>query len=455
MIATMVTRTVAATGQDMSETLSVGSTVRVLAWLAFLEYILLCPSLKANDVLWGAAFVAVAALHLLICDAQRGIREMMSLHNAIWLGLIIYALPIYVLGAITDISVLLEMDQTSLDDAARLSFISIAVAGLTIELLRPWAVPLHRVALRRIADASCERQFYVAAVLAAVYGANYLTSGALDLVLTRNRFEITQAFETGKMWLIQYLMTGVTIAFIYQHFQRPTIRRRGFYIGLVSIVLFWAMYLSLGNRRGILTVVLAAAVCFVARSANGKRTVGILLLTFAVAGLIGILRQDTSAVVPDQAFLIGVSNFLGEFIYPGFTLVHMVELGQPPTFEFTWLSMLYEFISAQLQGQSFAFLAHRFALDVAPPGGDIMGFAYLPITEAFLNFGTFAAVLSGAVMLTSVMFLAWIFQNKAWMYLILLSLTLDMNRSEFVAMVLQFTIIAGGFLLTTKIRFNR
>jgi hypothetical protein len=160
-------------------------------------------------------------------------------------------------------------------------------------------------------------------------------------------------------------------------------------------------------------------------------------------------------VAPDQVFLIGVSNFLGEFIYPGFTLVRTVELDQPATFEFTWLSMFYDFISAQLQGQPFAFHAHRFALEVAPPEGDIMGFAYLPITEAFQNFGAVGAAVSGAALLTSVLFLAWVFRNEPWIYLVLLSLTLDINRSEFVAMVFQFAAITGGFLLTTKKRLNR
>lgn len=426
-----------------------------MAWLAFILYLLLWSSqLHADAILGCSSFIAAVAIHGLSCDARRGIRELMSLLNAIWLGLLIYALPIYVLFALTDISVLLDLDPQALTHSAWLTFISIAVAGLAVELLRPWGVSIHRAALQRIADACGERQFHVAALLVIVYAVNYLGSGVLDLVASGNRFEIIQAFETGKMWLIQYLMTGVTIAFIYQHFKRPTSHRFSFYLGLASVLLFWAMYLSLGNRRGLLTVVLAAVVCFVARSANGKRAMVMLLLTFVAAGLIGLLRQDVSAVAPDQAFLIGISNFLGEFIYPGFTLVHTVELGKPATFEFTWLSMLYDFISAKLQGQPFAFHAHRFALEVAPPEGDIMGFAYLPITEAFQNFGAIGAAVSGIALLASMLFFAWVLRSEGWIYLILLSLTLDINRSEFVAMVIQFFMITGGFLLTTKMRLR-
>jgi len=440
-------------GSSVSEMPRRGSVARSMAWLAFISYLLLWPQvLDAGAILGCAAFIAAVATHGLIFEARRGIRELMSLLNAIWLGLLIYALPIYVLSSLTDISLLLDMEPQALIHSARLTFISIAVTGLTIEFLRSWNVDIHRAAMQRIAIVSGNRQFYAAALLTIVYGANYVNSGVLYLVASGNRFEITRAFESGKMWFIQYLMTGVTIAFIYQHLLKPKARNKDYFLGLASVVLFWMMCLSLGNRRGLLTVIFAAVVCFVARSSNGKRPMMMLLITFCAAGLIGILRQDASSVSADQAFLVGLSNFLGEFIYPSFTLVRTVELAAPASFEFTWLSLLYDFISAQLLGQPFTFLAHRFALDSTLPGTEVMGFAYLPITEAYQNFGAIGAALSGAVMLTTVLFLSWICRNRAWVYLMLLSLTLDMNRSEFAAMVVQSSIVVSGFLMTTKIR---
>ncbi|MDE2429549.1 MAG: hypothetical protein KGM99_12520 [Burkholderiales bacterium] len=430
--------------------------MRTTAWLAFIVLLFsLSSPLDAEDILGCTTFVVAVASHAWMYEARSGIRELMSLKNAIWLGLLIYALPIYILSATTDITLLLAMSPESLSGAARISFVSIAVTGVAVEFLRSWGMSLHRHALRQIASESSDRQYYAAAILVVIYGGNYLSTGVLNLVSSGDRFAITQAFETGKMWFIQYLMTGVTIAFIYQNFQRSTLRGANYYIGLISVFLFWALYVSLGNRRGILTVVFAASVCFVARSSNGKRVAVWLLLIFLIGGAIGVLRQNIADASPDQFFLLGVSNFFGEFIYPGFTLVHTVELDMPASFDFTWVTMLYDFISAQLQGVPFGFLAHRFAVEVAPSGADIMGFAYLPITEAYLNFGVIAASASGVALLVTVLLLAWICKNRAWVYLILLSLALDMNRSEFAAMVFQFLIVIGGFLLTTKIGFEK
>lgn len=426
---------------------------RSVAWLVLLIYLLVAPTpLDANLVLWCSGYITVVTIHGLARDARGGFRQLMCLHNAVWLGLLMYALPIYVISAITDISLLLDMKTVSLRYAAKLTFISIAVAGITLELIRPWAISLHRLAMVRIGAKAGARQYLVAIALVAVYGANYVSSGVLNIVTSGDRFAITQAFESGKMWFIQYLMTGVTIAFIYQHLKQPRARHAGFYIGLMSIISFWVMYLSLGNRRGILTVILAGAVCFVARSENWRRVAATLLLVIIAAGSIGVLRQENATAPTDQALMLALGNSLGEVIYPSYTLVKSVELGNPSSVGFTWLSMPFEFVSARLLGQPFAFLGQRFAIAAAPTDGDLMGFAYMPITESYQNLGALGATFSGATLLTSVLGLAWICRRKPWVYVLLFSLILDMNRSEFSAMLFELVMISGGFLLTKKVK---
>lgn len=432
---------------------SFSSLARSVAWLALLLYLEVVPMPLGDNVILGCSFVvAMIAIHGWACDAGGGFRQLMCLHNAVWLGLLMYALPIYVFSAIADISLLLDMEAGSLKYAAKLTLISIAVAGLTLELIRPWGMAMHQSAMRRIAAQSGERQYFVATVLVAVYAVNYVSSDVLYLLTAGDRFEITRVFETGKMWVVQYLMTGATIAFIYQHFKQPQERDASFYIALISVILFWVMYISMGNRRGILTVILAGAVCFIARSKNWRRIAAALVLVFMAAGTIGVLRLDTSNAPPDQALTLLLGNSIGEFIYPGYTLVKSIELGRPLSVGFTWLSMPFEFITAQLFAQSFTFLGQSFALAEAPAGGDVMGFAYMPITESYQNLGALGTTFSGAVLLTSVLGLAWIFRCKPWLYVLLFSLVLDMNRSEFSAMLFEFLIISAGFLLTTKVK---
>jgi hypothetical protein len=427
------------------------SGVRCLAWLVFIIYLSFVSDSFDGDFFLGCIlFIAAVTICRLIAEAGRGVNEIISLLNALWFGLLMYALPIYALSVFVDISVILDMDESALAHSAWLTFVSIGLTGITVEILGPWSALMHNIALQRIAHPSEDRQFYLAVFLPLIYGLNYIDSGVLAVLGSGSRFEVVQVFETGKMWFIQYLMTGITIAFIYQHIKVRSKLSLEFYLILFSVLSFWAMYLSLGNRRGLLTILIAAAVCFIARSANGKRALVMLGMAFIAAGLVGIYRQDLSHADPDHATLIGLSTFFGEFIYPSFTLVHKVQSGEGPAFELTWISNAYQFILAQLKGEQFLFLGPRFAHDVAPPGGVVMGFAYLPVTEAFLNFGNIGAIVYGVVFLTSILTFAYIFIGFGWVYLMLISLALDINRSEFVPMVIQLSIIASGFLLTTR-----
>ena len=426
---------------------------RSVAWLLFIVWLAFLPSgLTPNLILLCSGLVVFLVCHRLISERKRGISRLFSLLNAVWFGYVLYSLPLFLLYSLTDISSLVDMTASAVLGAAHLVFLSVCLTGLAVELLASSSFMIHNVALRRISRVTASRQFYIGFVLLAIYALNYINSGVLSLLSSGNRFEVTQAFESGKMWLIQYLMTGVTIAFVYRNFLMASVRNFSYYLGLFSVVVFWVLCLSMGNRRGLISVFLASALCFVARTQEDRRVLVGVSITFLAAGLVGVFRQDFGAVAADQAWLIAVSNFFGEFIYPGYTLVHSVELVRAPSFEFTWVSMFWDFLVSQLQGQRFEFYAQRLALEVAPSDGEVMGFAYLPVTEAYVNFGSVGAVLSGATMIGSLMFFCRIFIRFEWVYLLLLSVVLDINRGEFVPMVIQFFLICCGFLLTTKMR---
>jgi hypothetical protein len=418
-----------------------------------LVYLLVTPKPEPLGILGCSAVAIFCIVHAAAIDLRSGVRELFSLQNAVMVGLVAYAVPILVLFTLVEIPMVLDMERASLQRAARLTYTSLAIAGIVSEILRAWGSKLHRYCFKKIASDRTRRQYYVLTLLVVIYAANFLRGDVVALLGSGNRFALSLEFETGKMWLIQYLVTGATIAFIYEHAARRVAQNSNFYYGLTIIGSFWVMYLALGNRRGLITVILATAVCLIARNLRGRRIITLLLLTFVVGGLIGVVRQGDIAALGDEPGLIGLTNFFGEFIYPGYTLVETIDKGRQPTLEFTWLSVFYKLMAAQLSGEPFNFLAHQFAIDAVPAGSDtVMGFAYLPITEAFQAFGAAGAALSGAAVLSSVLLLAYASRKRAWIYLILFSLALDINRSEFGAMVIQFSIVLIGFQATKILR---
>ena len=360
------------------------------SWVPFSIWLILVPTLAfwphsfdSTTILLFSIIVVLLAAYGLSLEAFSGIQNLFSLLNALWLCLLIYALPLYVISSLYDTSILIPLEPRALADGARLTFISIAVSGFSVELMRSWGSAIHRKSIFLIAQARESRQFYFAIFLTILYLVNFVNSGVINILSSGNRFAITQAFENaenGKMWLIQYLMTGVSIAFIYQYLLKPQTRKLSYYMGYSSIVIFWLLFLCLGNRRGMISVVISAVVCFIARSKNSRKPIILLFFAFIISGAIGVFRQDTSSVSIDQVSLINITNFFGEFFYPGFTLVETIAQRNEPSLDFTWVTMPLSLISSQIQGNPFEFLGQRFAQDFAQAGSEVMGFAYLPIT---------------------------------------------------------------------------
>ncbi len=432
---------------------NIAPALRGLCYLSVLVYTGLLPYLDSVDVFLCGFLLLSCVTHVVFKEIKTGSKSIVSLKNALLVGLLFYGIPIFLLFSVVEIPVVLDMERTTLRHAAKLTYMSLAITGIASEMLRKFSSSIHKSFIKRATEEGDQRQYFILAIMLLIYASNFVRAEVFALLGSGNRFALTQEFETGKMWFIQYLATGSTIAFIYQHAARRVNRDRNYYIGLFCVVSFWSIYLALGNRRGILSLVLAGTLCYSARTAKSGRVFVILLVTFGIAGAIGVLRQNDGDLLADQAFLIGITNFFGEFIYPGYTLVETVSQGRQPTFEVTWVSMIYKFIVAQINNEPYLFLAHQFAADATPAGTEVlMGFAYLPITEGYKAFGTVGASLSGLGVFTTVLLLARVCKNFPSVYLILFSLVLDLNRSEFGAMLVQFFIVAIGFQLTRRFK---
>lgn len=428
--------------------------LRMSVWIYLFLSLLAMPYEYNNGTILAISLVVLfTTFNGFYVEAKWDPRRIIGLHNFVWAAFVLYSTVLYLSYSITDISYLIGMDDASVRRAARISFISVAATGAFLEVIRSKVNRLQDIAYSNISHCITTRQYWIAVLLLAFYLYNFLATDTIYLILEGNRFATTKNFETGKMWFIQYLMTGVTIAFIYQYCKRPISRNFDFYLGSISIGMFWMIYLMLGNRRGIITIALAYLACLVARTEQFRKAINIVVIVFIFSGLIGVFRLDTSEVASENTILLTVANFIGEFIYPSYTLVETLGMHNEPTLSFTWLTMGIDYFLSLFSGEQFYFLGQRFANSISSPNSEaVMGFAYLPITESYLNFGIFGAILSGPMMLGSIFGLAWIFRKKPIVYLLLFALALDINRSEFTAMFMQLIIIAFGIIITAKVR---
>jgi hypothetical protein len=141
-----------------------------------------------------------------------------------------------------------------------------------------------------------------------------------------------------------------------------------------------------------------------------------------------------------------MANALGEFIYPWFTFQFEVQSDAPPSGDPIWITAALRYMSSLVGGDPYLSAAQLFAMKVHQASDYAMGYAYTPLTEAYSAFGVAGAILAGpAILLT--LFVAMKLPGKAAFFVILSALALDINRSEFFSMVIQFLIVSFGFYL--------
>jgi hypothetical protein len=213
-----------------------------------------------------------------------------------------------------------------------------------------------------------------------------------------------------------------------------------------SITAFVLLQVTLGNRRDYLylALFLIASTATRRRAALGLRSALVVGGGFALFVLLGVVRQvllDPRLALESPLLLALRAN---EFVYPIQTLVHYLTAGADFRYGATYVLWPSLFVPRALWPGKPDSLGIQFLLD-AFGTREWQGFAFTPVTEAYLNFGWAGPPLLGSVVGA---LLAWFVRTapaRPARYLIAFALVVDFNRGEVGAAVYAFTLIAAGF----------
>lgn len=352
-----------------------------------------------------------------------------------------------------------SFEKSTIDQGFFLSFTSVSFFGLLFELLN--VKRIQRVSplisadyfLRRVQPFPYTVVAIVSMLVIAYYGSMF-ASGAFAMIGKADRLSLLDATETGKVWLMHYLLTGATIYYLYCFGESKLARLQNkWFVGFV-LASFWCCYFVLGNRRGILTVLLATGVVFAwKRHLRLAHLVAGSAVVLVLMG-IGIIRQGDIGL--DS--VIQIIDAIGEFYFPHLTLLQAIKNSDIPHFGGTFISWLPDFIGAKLNGDSYYFLAQQFARNTAPTGTEkFMGYAYMPLTEAFINFGVAGALLAPLAIVGTFWAMEQVFGRRSLPVLTVSAMALDINRGEFGAIAMQYTffLLSGIFLISAAFISNR
>jgi oligosaccharide repeat unit polymerase len=215
--------------------------------------------------------------------------------------------------------------------------------------------------------------------------------------------------------------------------------------GIAGFVLF---HLSLGSRRDYLAmfIFLAGVIATKRQAVIRLWTVVAGSILFVALSALGILRHvlvDPSLLArgPVDLFLSG-----SEFVSPIQTLIHYVNISRPLRWGWTYLSAPTLFIPRSIWPDKPESLSLQFARDTFG-GVGAMGFAYTPVTEAFINFGWLGPVI--VLSLLSVLMVKLVRNADAHpgLYFICFAWVVDFNRGDFSDVFYSLVFVGGAYTM--------
>lgn len=265
------------------------------------------------------------------------------------------------------------------------------------------------------------------------------------LSLTIDRSQVR--FLGTQLWVVSMFVVNGFVMFMFAGWSRLTKSAR---IALVASVLFFVVFqLAMGNRRDFLPmfVFLAAMIATRRHAVIRLGTVVIGFIAFAAFTAIGIVRQvlqDPSILARTNPIELIVTN--SEFVSPIFTLMHYVNVERPLRWGFTYLAAPGLFVPRAIWPAKPESLSLQFMRDAFGTTG-LMGFAYTPVTEAFLNFSWVGPFIVFSILSLLMVKLVRNADTHSGLYFVSFSLVVDFNRGDFGGTLYALVVVGGAYAL--------
>lgn len=296
---------------------------------------------------------------------------------------------------------------------------------------------------------------FIGLLLLAVYISIFIYSGVANLIGVKSRAEIVGAFEVGKVWIIQYIFACWVMVLLSQYASHTGFfgKSKWFSIFCIGIIIgFIYFYIQIGNRRELVIIAIFSLAIF---SIFHKQKYIFKIFYVLFPGLIyyGLSRSGEADAIVDRSEIDILLNLIGEFVYPNFPLINSIESHSSKLFGASYLATPFTFIPSFDLWDRPKSLALDFAASYAQ---GVMGFAYTPMGEAYINFGYFGVVIY-PILLVMTIKLILIYSNKFPVFVLIpFAFAMDVARGEFSSIFVQASIFACFiFLLLRTLQVGR
>jgi len=285
--------------------------------------------------------------------------------------------------------------------------------------------------------------FILILAFAALLG--YAVSRGLDLTGALDRRK-TLLLGT-QLWVVAIFMMNGLVMYMFMAWPRLTRTVRRWLV--IYVALFVLFALSLGNRRDFLPmfIFLFAVVATRRHSVIGAKTLVVGLFAFAAMNAFGIVRTvaDNPAILAelDPVQVLVTQN---EFVSPIQTVMYYTLHDHPLRWGSTYLTAPGLFIPRAIwlgkpESLSLQFMRDAFGTI------QLMGFAYTPVTEAFLNFGFVGPFVIFSIVSLLLVKLVRSVDEHPGLYFIAFAIVVDFNRGDFAGTLYEMTMVGTAYVL--------
>ena len=255
----------------------------------------------------------------------------------------------------------------------------------------------------------------------------FVVSRGVTFTLTIDRGQV-RLIGTQTWVVSMFVVNGLVM---YMMIGWPQLTKQARVLLVVSVSAFIALQLFFGNRRDFLPmfVFLAGVVATRRHALIRLRTILAGILLFAGLTVLGVLRQimrTPMLLLSDPLPLLVTQN---EFVSPIQTLIYYVSKPHALRMGWTYFSAPSLFIPRAFWPEKPESLSLQFMRDAFGTIG-MMGYAYTPVTEAFLNFGWVGPFIVFATLSILMVKLVKYADLRPGFYFICFSFVVDFNRGD-------------------------
>jgi len=215
---------------------------------------------------------------------------------------------------------------------------------------------------------------------------------------------------------------------------------------VVSVTAFIAFQVSLGNRRDFMPmfIFLAGIVATKRHAIVRAGTVALGALAFVALTILGVARQ----VIENPMLLASnLSDLLitqNEFVSPIQTLMYYVLKPRPLRLGWTYISAPSLFIPRIFWPEKPESLSLQFMRD-AFGAVNLMGYAYTPVTEAYINFGWVGPFIVLSLLSLGMVKLVKHADAHPGLYFVCFALVIDFNRGDFGGLFYSVVVVGSAY----------